>query len=95
MEQVTENTEEEGREPGGPAPGPRESGLLWDPVLLQVSLHCRLNIRYNFSESLNRTKHKHNANALERDFDYTNVMQRQRDRCPSVMMTLCPSSLQV
>ena len=46
VEQVTENTEEEGREPGGPAPGPRESGLLWDPVLLQVSLHCRLNIKH-------------------------------------------------
>ena len=38
MEQVTENTEEEGREPGNRV----ESGLLWDPVELQVSLHCRL-----------------------------------------------------
>ena len=46
VEQVTENTEEEGREPGSPAPGPRESGLLCEPVELQVSLHCRLNIRY-------------------------------------------------
>ena len=44
MEQgARENREEPGLLPGSPAPGPRESGLLCDPVLLQVSLHCRLN----------------------------------------------------
>ena len=37
VEQVTENREEPGLLPV--SPGPRESGLLWDPVLLQVSLH--------------------------------------------------------